>query len=118
MNDFKQLIVWQKAHANAIMVYNLTKLFPKDEQYGLTSQLRRAAVSVPANIAEGCGKFSRKDFAKFLQISLGSAQETEYLSLLSFELGYVEDTHYNESSALMNEVKAMLISLIKKLRSA
>lgn len=61
MQDFKDLIVWKKAHENALMIYNLTKLFPKDELYGITSQLRRGSVSVPTNIAEGCGKFTQKD---------------------------------------------------------
>lgn len=117
MKNFKDLIVWKKAHENALLIYNTTKSFPKDEQFGIVSQMRRAAVSVPTNIAEGCGKFTQKDFANFLQTAFGSAQEVEYLSLLSFELGYLNQEQYTKTDLLINEVKAMLISLIKKVRS-
>jgi four helix bundle protein len=116
MRDFKDLIVWRKAHENALTVYKLTKTFPKEEQYGVISQLRRASVSIPTNIAEGCGKFTQKDFANFLQISLGSSHEVEYLILLSFELNYLSETEYKNLNKEINEVKAMLISLIKKVR--
>ena len=117
MKNFKELIVWKKAHENALLIYNNTKGFPKEEQFGIISQIRRAAVSVPTNIAEGCGKFTQKDFANFLQIAFGSAQEVEYLSLLSYELGYLNQEQHKKIDSLINEVKAMLISLIKKVRS-
>ena len=117
MKDYKKLIVWQKGHDNAKLVYDLTKRFPKEERYGITSQIRRAVVSVPTNIAEGCGKFTQRDFARYLQIAFGSAQETEYLSLLSYELGYLEEEQYLKTKSLTNEVKAMLISLLKKVRA-
>ncbi|MBS1556843.1 MAG: four helix bundle protein [Bacteroidetes bacterium] len=116
MQDFKDLIVWKKAHENALMIYNLTKLFPKDELYGITSQLRRASVSVPTNNAEGCGKFTQKDFAHFLQIALGSCHETEYLTLLASDLKCIHKEDYKTLNQSINEVKAMLISLIKKIR--
>lgn len=116
MQDFKDLIVWKKAHENALSIYNLTKSFPKDEQYGITSQLRRSSVSVPTNIAEGCGKFTQKDFANFLQISLGSSHEAEYLIFLAFELKYIDEKDYLKLNKSVNEVKAILISLIKKIR--
>lgn len=116
MQDFKDLIVWKKAHENALAIYNLTKSFPKEEQYGITSQLRRASVSVPTNIAEGCGKFTQKDFAHFLQIALGFCHETEYLTLLAFDLNFIQKEDYNSLNQSINEVKAMLISLIKKIR--
>ena len=116
MQNFKDLIVWKKAHENALMIYQLTKSFPREEQYGITSQLRRASVSVPTNIAEGCGKFTQKDFANFLQTSLGSSQEVEYLILLAFELTYITEKDYLKLNQSINEVKAMLISLIKKIR--
>ncbi len=116
MQDFKDLIVWKKAHENALAIYDLTKSFPKDEIYGITSQLRRASVSVPTNIAEGCGKFTKKDFANFLQISLGSSHEVEYLIFLVFELKYIDEKDYLQLNKSVNEVKAMLISLIKKIR--
>lgn len=117
MQNFKDLIVWQKAHENALLVYSSTKGFPKEELFGITSQIRRAAVSIPTNVAEGCGKFTKKDFANFLQIAFGSAQEVEYLSLLSSELNYFNKTEYQKIESLNNEVKAMLISLIKKVRA-
>ena len=116
MKDYKKLIVWQKAHQLVLGIYKATLSFPKDEQYNLTSQLRRAATSSPTNIAEGCGKFTQSDFARYLQIAQGSAQEVEYLSFLSYELGYIEDEEYKNLNGLVNEVKAMLISLIKKVR--
>jgi four helix bundle protein len=116
MQDFKDLIVWKKAHENALMVYNLTKSFPKDELYGITGQLRTSSVSVPTNIAEGCGKFTQTDFAHFLQIALGSCQETEYLTLLASDLKYIHKEDYKTLNQSINEVKAMLISLIKKIR--
>ena len=90
MKDYKKLIVWQKAHQNVLNVYKLTMAFPKEEQYGITSQIRRAIVSVANNIVEGCGKYTAKDFANFLQQALGSCQESEYLLLLSYELGFLK----------------------------
>lgn len=117
MQDFKDLIVWKKAHKNVLLIYRLSKGFPKEEQFGLTNQLRRAATSIPTNIAEGAGKSTQKDFANFLQTSLGSAQEVEYLLLLSYELKYLNQEDYNKINSSNNEVKAMLISLIKKVRA-
>ena len=117
MKDFKKLVEWQKGHDNAMLIYNFTKYFPKEERYGITSQIRRAVVSVPTNIAEGCGKFTQNDFARYLQIAFGSAQEVEYLSFLSYELGYLREDQYKKTNALINEVKAMLISLLKKVRA-
>ncbi len=117
MQNFKELIVWQKAHKNVLLIYNQTKTFPKEELYGITSQLRRAAVSIPTNIAEGSGKSTKKDFANYLQTSLGSSQEVEYLILLCLDLNFISTKVYNELSNLNDEVKAMLISLIKKVRS-
>ncbi len=85
MKDFRTLTVWQKSHKLVVMIYQNTKTFPKEELYGISSQLRRAIVSIPTNIAEGCGRGSDKDFAKFAQIAVGSASESEYLILLSNE---------------------------------
>ncbi len=117
MKDYKKLIVWQKSHINALMIYNLTKNFPKEERFGITSQLRRAALSVPTNIVEGCGKFTQKDFANYLQTAFGSAQETEYLSFFSSELGYLKESEFQQADNQLNEVKAMLISLLSKVRA-
>jgi four helix bundle protein len=85
MKDFRQLKVWEKAHHLALEVYKATAIFPKEELYGLTSQLRRAGVSIPTNIAEGCGRNTDAYFARFLQIAMGSASETEYEIILAFD---------------------------------
>lgn len=116
MQNYKDLRVWSKSHELTLKVYSLTKSFPKDEIYALTSQLRRASSSIPANIAEGCGKNTANDFARFLNISLGSANETEYFILLSKDLGYLAIEDYDALNKLINEIKAMLIVLIQKVR--
>jgi four helix bundle protein len=118
MQDFKKLKVWEKAHFNAIEIYKLTRMFSKEEIYGLTSQIRRSAVSVVANIAEGCGKYSDKDFARYLSISLGSLNETEYYAILSKDLNLVSEEKVNHLSENLYEVKSMLVALIKKVRQA
>lgn len=116
MKNYKDLIVWQKAHALVVYVYRQTTGLSKAEQFNLTSQLRRAATSIPTNIAEGCGKFTQSDFANYLQIALGSSNEVEYLAFLSHELGYLKDDHYKNLDLQVNQVKAMLISLVIKVR--
>lgn len=116
MQYYKDLKVWEKAHDFTLVIYNVTKSFPKEEIYSLTNQLRRAASSIPANIAEGCGKNSKADFANFLNIGLGSAYESEYYLLLTKGLLYLEVENFEELSKLINEIKAMLITLIKKVR--
>ena len=83
MKDFRQLKVWDKSHELALSIYRATKDFPKEELYGLTSQIRRASMSIPTNIAEGCGRNTDADFARFLQMAMGSASETEYHLLLA-----------------------------------
>ncbi|MBS1607628.1 MAG: four helix bundle protein [Bacteroidetes bacterium] len=117
MQNYKDLKVWAKAHAFTLSVYEITKAFPKDELYSLTNQLRRASSSVPANIAEGCGKNSQGELAHFLNISLGSANEAEYFLLLSKDLKYLPEVNFTELEDNINEIKAMLISLINKVRS-
>ena len=116
MQNYKDLRVWSKSHELTLGVYQATKDFPKDELYALTNQIRRASSSIPANIAEGCGKNTSNDFAKYLNISLGSANETEYFILLSKDLGYLKPENYETLNKLINEVKAMLILLIQKVR--
>lgn len=118
MQNYKDLKVWEKAHELVLNVYHITKLFPKEEVYGLTNQVRRSAVSIAANIAEDCGKNSQADFANFLNISLVSANETEYYFILSKDLYYINEAGYNDLFKLVNEVKAMLIALINKIRKA
>jgi len=117
MQNYKDLKVWEKAHSITLKIYKVTKDFPKEEIYGLTSQIRRSVVSVPANIAEGCGKFSKPDFANFLQIALGSANETEYYLLLAKDLKYLDIQSFTELLAEVNQIKAMLIGLITKVRN-
>jgi four helix bundle protein len=116
MQNYKDFKVWEKAHSFTLRVYQFTKTFPKEETYGLTSQIRRASSSIPANIAEGCGKKSQNDFANFLNIALGSSNEAEYFLILSKDLGYLKPGDYELLFQLINEIKGMLISLIGKVR--
>ena len=118
MQDFRQLKVWEKAHAVTLQIYRATAGFPKTEQYGLTSQLRRAAASVPANIAEGCGRDTRRDFGRFLHIAMGSASEAKYHLLLAADLGYLPNETKQELVTSVDEVQRMLTSLIRRVRSA
>jgi four helix bundle protein len=116
MQNYKDLKLWEKAHGFTLRVYEVTKGFPKEEIYSLTNQVRRAAVSIPANIAEGCGKNSKLDFANFLNIALGSSNESEYYLLLSRDLKYLKEEDYSELMKTINEIKVMLIALITKVR--
>ena len=115
MRSFKDLKVWKKGHELTLGIYQATKSFPKDEMYGLTSQLRRAAASIPANIAEGCVRGSIAEFRHFLQVALGSASELEYHILLSHELGYLDKSQYERLGSGATELKRMLTSFIQKL---
>jgi four helix bundle protein len=117
MQDFKSLKVWQKAHQLTLNVYKATAGFPPEERYGLTSQTRRACASIPANIAEGCGRDSDAEFARFLLISMGSASELEYHLLLSHDLGFLASTDCDPLSENLAEVKRMLNAFIQKLRA-
>jgi four helix bundle protein len=117
MQNYKELKVWEKAHLFTLNVYEETKLFPKEELYSLTNQLRRAASSIPANIAEGCGKNTNSEFTHFLNISLGSANEAEYFLILSKNLKYLIEEKISQLYNLINEVKRMSIALINKVRS-
>lgn len=117
MQNFKDLKVWGKAHQLTLSVYKISSKFPKEETYSLTNQLRRAASSIPANIAEGCGRNTQPDLANFLNIALGSANETEYFLLLAKDLDYLSEEQFTILSKNNNEVKAMLINLITKVRN-
>jgi four helix bundle protein len=116
MMDFHDIQVWQKAYDLTLKVYKSTESFPKHEIYGLTSQLRRAAMSIPCNIAEGCVKNSDADFARFLDIAIGSASEVECQLLLARDLKYLEKLKYEEFNNIIVEIKRMLTSFIKTLR--
>jgi four helix bundle protein len=117
MQSFRNLRVWQKAHSMTLEVYRLTRAFPKEELYGLTSQMRRSACSVGANIAEGCCKSGDRDFGRFLQIAAGSAGELEYHAVLAHDLGLLNPADYQRLLEQAVEVKRMLSSLLKKLRA-
>ena len=114
MKDFRNLLVWNRAHALTLNCYRATNDFPKSELYGLTSQIKRAAASVAANIAEGCGKRGNGDFQRFLGIAAGSASEVEYHFLLARDLGFLDREQYKSLDAAVVEVKRMLASLIIK----
>ncbi len=117
MKDFRSLKVWQRGHELTLSVYKATLSFPREEIYGLVSQLRRAVSSVPANIAEGCGCNGNREFARFLGIALRSASETEYHLLLTRDLGYLDIKTYEELNNQVTEVKRMLTGLIQKLNA-
>ena len=117
MQDFKKLKVWEKSHKLTIQMYHVTKTFPIEERYGLTSQIRRACSSIPTNIAEGCGRKSRADFARFLQNSMGSASELEYLIILTTDLKYIDNSQSKDIVSTVIEIKRMLTSFINKLRT-
>jgi len=117
MKDFKELKVWQRSHQIALKIYKITASFPKEELYGLVSQMRRSSSSIPTNIAEGCGRGSDADFARFLQIAMGSASELEYQLLLSVDLGFIKQETYQTINLELIETKRMLNSFLQKLRS-
>ena len=117
MKDFRQLKVWEKSHQLALAIYKATKEFPKEKLYGLTSQIRRASMSIPTNIAEGCGRNTDADFARFLQMAMGSASETEYELLLSYDLPFLNKRTYDNLTTDITEIKRMLPSLLKTLRA-
>lgn len=108
MQDFQRLKVWKKSHQLTLDIYKSTVAFPKEELYGLTSQMRRAAASIPANIAEGCGRKTNVELARFLQISMGSASELEYHLLLAHDLSYLSKSDYEHLTFTVTEVKRMI----------
>jgi four helix bundle protein len=117
MQDFKKLDVWKKPHTFAVEIYKTTATFPKNELYGLTSQTRRASISIPTNIAEGCGRGGGAELSHFLKIALGSASESEYLLLLASELNYLNLRDYGKFDVKVTEIKRMLTALIQKIEN-
>jgi len=117
VQDFKRLKVWNKAHQLTLHVYSISQSLPKDELFGLTSQMRRSAASIPSNIAEGCGKNGGAEFGRFLQIAAGSANELEYQLILARDLHYIPDKDYQLLTADLFEVRRMLSGLYRKLRA-
>lgn len=116
MQDYRNLSVWKKAHALALIVYSATASFPNEERYSLTSQLRRSAVSIGSNIAEGTGRSGNGDFGRFLHMAFGSACELEYQLLLAHDLKFLQNCKEDELFARINEVKRMLSSLLTKVK--
>ena len=118
MEDFKDLKVWSKAHELTLALYKRTRLFPKDELYGLTSQLRRAAASIGANIAEGCGRRSDGEMKRFIQIARGSASELEYHLLLARDLELLTVIECGDFEPRILEIQRMLAALAQRLESS
>lgn len=117
MRNFKNYDVWKKSHELVLYIYkDVLPELPKDEKYEVSRQLRRAAYSIPLNIAEGCGRSSDNDFAHFLDMALGSAHEVEYCSILIFDLKFLDKEQFQKLIDGINVVKAMLIALIKSIR--
>ena len=117
MKNFRDLQVWHKAHSLTLESYRITNTFPKQEMYGLTSQIRRSAASVAANIAEGCGKRGNGEFYRFLNMALGSASELEYHFLLARDLDFVSRENYKHLDDSVIEIKRMLASLVVKVQA-
>lgn len=117
MKDFRKIKVWQKGHDLTLAIYKVTSTFPKSELYGLTSQIRRSSSSIPANIAEGCGRSSDLELARFFQIAASSASELEYHILLSRDLGLLNESDFSRISEDIISIKKMLTSFIQKLKA-
>jgi four helix bundle protein len=117
MRDYKKYDVWKNAHELVLLIYcDVIKDMPNSERFDLTSQMKRAAYSIPLNIAEGCGRNTDKDFAHFLDMALGSTQELEYTLQLCFDLQFISNEAFNNTLKVVGHVKAQLINLIKSLR--
>jgi len=113
VKNYKELLVWQKAHQMTLDIYNATGSFPKEELYGLTSQLRRSAASIGANIAQGSGRRSNNEICRFLQIARGSASEVEYHLLLARDLKFLREEDFQKLSRQADELQRMLTALIQ-----
>ena len=118
INDYKDFKVWQKAMDLVVEVYQVTKLLPKYETYGLADQMRRAVVSIPSNIAEGQGRHSTVEFIRFLNIARGSYSEIDTQLMICVRLGYIEESDIEKALNLSNEVGKMLSALIARLKSS
>ena len=118
MKDFRELKVWERSHQLVLDIYEATGQFPREETYGLTAQLRRSCASIPANIAEGCGRSGDVELGRFMLISMGSASELEYHLLLAHDLNFLDDRNYERLTERTSEVKRMLSTFINKLRQS
>ena len=118
MKDFRTLKVWEKAHALTLAIYKATEKFPKQELYELTNQIQRAVVSIPTNIAEGCGKDSDAELKRYFVIAMGSSSELEYLLLLARDLTYLSEENHQILNNDLTEVRRMLNAFIQKLKTS
>jgi four helix bundle protein len=110
MRKFKELMIWERSHKLTLLIYNLTRTFPKEEIYGLASQIRRSSASIPTNIAEGCGRKSDLDFKRFLDYAFGSASELEYQLILCRDLNYCSGQDFEQLSSELEAIKKMITS--------
>ena len=115
MRNFQELSIWVKSHSLTLKIYSATKSFPKEEIFGLTSQMRRSSSSIPTNIAEGCGRNSNPDFKRFLTIATGSSSELEYQLILSRDLKYLSESVFKELEKEIIEIRKMIHSFIKNI---
>ncbi|MEO6837083.1 MAG: four helix bundle protein [Ginsengibacter sp.] len=113
MRNFRNLSIWLKSHLFTLKIYSITKKYPKEEVFGLISQMRRSASSIPTNIAEGCGRNSNPDFKRFLTIASGSSSELEYQLILSKDLEYISEPVFKELETNLIEIRKMIHSFIK-----
>lgn len=117
MKDFRQLNVWERSHKLVLELYTCSTSFPKSEVYGLTSQIRRSAVSIPANIAEGCGRDSQAELLRFFRIAMGSASELEYELMLAYDLHWIEEPTYHQIAAELTAIRKMLNAFTQKVKA-
>ncbi len=115
MRDYTLLTSWQKSHSLTLKIYKLTSTFPKEEMYGLSSQMRRPSSSIPTNIAEGCGRNSTAELNRFFVIAAGSSSELEYQLLLSKDINYIDINTYNELKSEVVQIRKMIYSFCAKL---
>ena len=118
MRNYRDLKVWEKAHGLTLSVYRVTRRFPSDERFGLTSQIRRSASSIPANLAEGCGRRSDGEMSRFIQIAMGSGAELSYHLLLSRDLGFLSQEDFSSLAGELDEILRMLSALSVRLKSS
>ena len=117
MRDFRKLMVWERSYRLTLAAYRATAHFPREELYGLTSQIRRSCAAIPANIAEGCGRGSNSELARFLQMAMGSASELECHLLLARDLLFLDESDHERLVGELTQIKRMLTAFIKSLRA-
>jgi four helix bundle protein len=118
MRNFQELNIWIKSHSLTLKIYSVTQSFPKEEMFGLISQMRRSSSSIPTNIAEGCGRNSNPDFKRFLTMATGSSSELEYQLILCKDLKYLSESNFKELSNELIEIRKMIYSFIKNIPSS